>query len=141
MNFWTALNWGLAIVGTLGVAGAIALAIFAPAVAQVLLNGVVGIVRRLLQTRIGVAILVGALCLIGGELAGDWHGRSTCRTAQAQADREAAARDQEQGNLAADDAKQRSAQLDSAAAKDKETVHVLAKADATCHPITADQLR
>lgn len=140
-DFLTLLNWGLAIIATVGLVGAIAIAIFAPALAQVFLNGAVAILRSLLSTRIGVALLVGALCLIMGELAGDYHGRTACRAAQVQADQEAVARDQEQGKLAADDAVHRSAALKGAAAKDSEQIHALSKTDATCHPITIDQLR
>jgi hypothetical protein len=137
----TVLNYGLAIVGSVGLLGFAALLIFAPAVASLLARGALNIIRDLLKTRVGVAILVGILCLIAGEIAGDWHGRSACRTEQARADAEAKARDQDQAELATYDAMQRSDALKSAAAKDKETVHALAKADAACHAITADQLR
>lgn len=137
----TVLNWLLAIIGVLGFTGFICLAIFAPAAATIAEKGVLTVVGDMLKTRIGTAVLVGILCLIAGELAGDWHGRSACRADQAQAEKEAAARDQTQGTLAADDATQRAAALDAAAAKDTETTHALSHADATCHPISADELR
>lgn len=147
MNFWTVLNWGMAIAGTVGVVGLIALVIFAPAVAQVLLNGAVGILRWLLSTRVGVAILVGGICLIGGELAGDYHGRSVadaaCKAAQERADAEAAARDKQQGVIADKDAQKRIAVLEKSAKRDREKIDALRKATAgkACRPVSALDLR
>lgn len=132
MNFWTVLNYGMAIAGSIGVVGLIALVVFAPAAAQVLLNGAVGILRRLLSTRVGVAILVGGICLIGGELAGDYHGRSVaeaaCKAAQERADAEAAARDKQQGVLADKDAQKRIAVLEAAARKSQGKLNEYSKA-------------
>ena len=137
----TVLNWFLAIIGALGFAGFVCLAIFAPAAAELAERGTVAVVRDMLKTRVGVAVMVGVLCLIGGELAGDWHGRTACRADQAKAEQEAAARDQAQGTIAADDAAARSKELAAAGAKDQEARNALSKADATCHPITADELK
>jgi hypothetical protein len=137
----TALNWTLAIVGSIGFAGMVALVIFAPGAAAIAEKGVVIVIRDMLRTRIGTAILVAVLCLIVGELAGDWHGRTACRADQARAEQEAAARDKTQGDLAATDAGQKSDALKSAAAQDREVQNALSHADATCHGITRDQLR
>lgn len=141
MMSFTVMSWLLTIIGTLGFVGFVCLAVFAPAAAEIAEKGVVAVIGDLLKTRIGVALLVGILCLIAGELAGDWHGRTACRADQAQAEKEAAARDQTQGTLAADDATARGKDLAASAAKDQETTHALSKADATCHPITRDELR
>lgn len=128
---WTIFNWTIGIVSTVGIAGAIALAIFAPALAEVLFKGAISLVARLLQTRIGVAILVGLGCLILGELAGDYHGRSVanaaCKAAQLRADAEALARDKQQSVLADQDAQKRIAALESAAKKSQETINAYAK--------------
>jgi hypothetical protein len=141
MSFLTVLNWTLGFVATFGVAGLVVLAFTVPTAEQLAARGLTAFLRRMLATRIGVAVLVGILCLIVGELAGDWHGRTACRAEQARADAEAKTRDQDQAELATYDAMQRSDALKAAAAKDQETQHALAKADATCHPITARQLR
>lgn len=132
MNTWNVINWSIGIVGTLGVAGAIALAVFAPALAEVLFKGAVDIVAKLLQTRIGVAILVGLGCLILGELAGDYHGRSVadaaCKAAQVRADAEALARDKQQGVLADQDAQKRIVALEASAKKSQEKLNAYSKA-------------
>src|ERR1019366_5886979 len=130
----TVLNWGLAIIGSIGFAYTVALMIFAPGAAAIAEKGLVTVVVDILKTRIGVALLVGILCLIVGELAGDWHGRTTCRADQARADQEAAVRDRTQGRLAADDAAAQGKNLATADSQDQETRNALSKADATCHP-------
>lgn len=132
MDFWTVLNWGMALIGVFGVGGLIALFVFAPALAQVILNGAVTIVGDILKTRLGVAVLVGAACLVAGELAGDYHGRSVaeaaCHAAQERADAEAVARDKQQGALADQDAKKRIAVLEAAAKKNQEKINAYTKA-------------
>lgn len=69
----------LAAVGTLGVGGFIALAIFAPPLAASVAKGLLDIVSRLWATRIGMALMVGTACLIGGYLYGERRGVARVR--------------------------------------------------------------
>lgn len=68
------LGWILAAVGSLGVAGMIALAIFAPLAAQTVVKIALDVLGRILSTRIGCAALAGAACLVVGILYGDGQG-------------------------------------------------------------------
>jgi hypothetical protein len=57
-EMWKLAYW---LIGTLGVAGIIALVVFAPAVATVALNAVVRFLSLVLSTRVGCAVVAGAL--------------------------------------------------------------------------------
>jgi hypothetical protein len=122
-DFWAFLNFGLGLVATFGLVAVIAAAIFAPEGLLLFGKAAVAILRKLLQTRLGVAILVGVACLICGELAGDYHGRSVadaaCKAAQERADAEAVARDNEQSALAKQDESKRQTALNNPATREK----------------------
>lgn len=106
----------LTVVGAVGVTGAIALAVLAPAVAEPIFAAVLRVVGKILGTRIGLAFVVGFSCLVVGELAGTHQANQTCRATIAakekQADAAAAQRDQEQGRLTADDVQGHVAELE-----------------------------
>lgn len=68
------LGWIVSTVGVLGVAGTIALAVFAPLVLAQTFRALMTVLESILSTRIGVGILVGIACLVIGELHGDWTG-------------------------------------------------------------------
>jgi len=110
------LSWIFAIVGVVGVGGLIALAVFAPAVAQVVMTIIIDFFKAVLSTRLGVGIVVGLVCLVGGDLYGNITGRNAaetqCQQAQLKADAEAKARDQTITNQAGTDAQKRMAQLE-----------------------------
>lgn len=93
------LLWILGLVSALGVAGAIALAIFAPALAAALLNGALALLTRLWATRAGMALIVGALALVAGEIHGRLTENAACEERIAQMKRQGeidrAARDKE----------------------------------------------
>lgn len=72
-------NIGLAVVGTLGIGGAIAALIFAPLVAEPILGAVLKVIGRVLATRIGLATAVGIGSLIVGELYGTHEANLKCR--------------------------------------------------------------
>jgi hypothetical protein len=125
------LSWVFGITSIIGVAGLIALAVFAPAVAQIILKLALNVISTLLSTRIGVALLVGSVCLMVGDIYGDIHGgkvaRQACQAAQEQAEREAAERDKRQGNLADKDAQARLVAMEKDAAAYKEKINELNK--------------
>src|SRR5437867_939769 len=64
----------LAAIGTLGIGGFIALAIFAPPIAASVAKGALDVVSKLWQTRIGMAAMVGVPLLLAGLSIGDWKG-------------------------------------------------------------------
>lgn len=68
------LGWIVSTVGVVGIGGAIALAFLAPAILAQLVKGALGILDAILSTRVGVALLVGGVCLISGDLFGDHYG-------------------------------------------------------------------
>lgn len=72
----SALHWVLSAIGVLGVGGFIALIVLAPAVAAQVASAVAKLLKWMLSTRIGVGILVGIACLLGGWLYGDHLGSS-----------------------------------------------------------------
>jgi len=135
------INWIVGVIGSIGIVGAILLAVFAPAAAAVLFR----VVADFVSTRLGLAIVVGAACLYGGLVYGDVSGRAEerakCQAAQLAAEMEAKARDARQEQLAADDEQRSSVELKSDSLKDKEQTDALRQADASCHPISADQLK
>jgi hypothetical protein len=135
------INWIVGLIMSLGLVTVIALAICAPAAAAVLGR----IVGDILRTRLGLAVVIGAACLYGGLVYGDLSGRreerATCQAMQRAAEEKAAARDAKQGDLAAADEQASNTQLKSDSLKDKEQTDALRQADASCHPISADQLR
>lgn len=93
----------LTVISTVGLAGAVVLAIFAPAAAEAVLQVIVKIMTAVLSTRIGVGFVVGALCLIVGELEGTHQANVKCRaaivTAEKQADAAANQRDDQQATI------------------------------------------
>lgn len=64
----------LAAIGTLGIGGFIALALFAPPIAAALAKGATEIIAKLWATRGGLALLVGASCFAAGLFYGDHQG-------------------------------------------------------------------
>lgn len=84
------LGWVVSAVGVLGVGGFIALLVVAPAIATQIAAGVGRFLSWMLSTRIGVGLLVGAACLLAGELHGDHIGASRVQSKWDEA-REAAA--------------------------------------------------
>jgi len=122
------INWSVGILGAVGIVGAIALAIFVPAVFATLAR----LVGDFLSTRLGLAIAVGAACLYGGLVYGDISGRgeerAKCQAAQLAAEMEAKARDARQGQLASEDEAQRLAALQAQVQQDQETLDAYAKA-------------
>lgn len=66
----TLAGWITAAIGTLGVGGTIAIAIFAPTVLPALVKATVSLGRAIISTRVGV----GAVCLVIGLAAGDQFG-------------------------------------------------------------------
>lgn len=86
----TVLDWVLSIVGVLGVGGFIALLVFAPVVAAQVMSAVGKLLGWMLSTRIGVGILVGVACLLGGLLWGEHAGAARVQTSWDEA-RDAAA--------------------------------------------------
>jgi trans-2-enoyl-CoA reductase len=70
----------LAIVGTVGVGGFIALAVFAPPIAAAVAKGTLDVVSRLWATRAGMALLVGAAVGVGAYMLGTYAERAHCDT-------------------------------------------------------------
>src|ERR1051326_9415148 len=71
LSVLSVIPWVWWLVGFLGVGGTGALFIFAPAVANAITEAVFGVVRALLKTRVGVAILVAVIVGTLGWLDGD----------------------------------------------------------------------
>lgn len=96
-------NIALTVVSTVGLGCAVALAVFAPAAAEAILQVAFKIMGKVLSTRIGVGFVVGALCLIAGELEGTHQANVKCRaaivTAEKQADAAANQRDNQQATI------------------------------------------
>ena len=92
MGFFDILPWWSWAVGTLGVAGVVALAIFAPALAGVLLKGLLHISEEILKTRLGLAAAVGLAAALGGYFTGAIYVEHKCeaRIEQMKADAEEA---------------------------------------------------
>ncbi len=139
------LSVALAVVGVVGVGGAIALFFLAPALLEVLVAGAQKILGAILATRLGCALIAGAAAAIAADQYREYAAASQCRAAIVARDREAAEvarrRDVDQSALADADARQRLAELERQSAHDQETIHALRAADQACHPITPDQLR
>lgn len=91
------LGWVFAIISVIGVAGFIALAVFAPLLARELLGVVLDVLHRLLKTRAGVCALTAAACLGFGFYYFDYQGAQRVRQqwweANAAAAEQAAKRD------------------------------------------------
>lgn len=73
-NSMGVLGWIISIVGTLGLAGTIALAFLAPQLLLVIWKGVLDLLGRILATRIGCAAIAGLVCFIVGDFYGDHSG-------------------------------------------------------------------
>lgn len=69
----------LGVIAAVGIPGAIALAVFAPAAAEVVFSILLKIIGKILGTRLGLGICVGLGCLILGELYGTHQANLTCR--------------------------------------------------------------
>ncbi len=142
------LDWlsvALAVVGVVGVGGAVALFFLAPALLEVLIAGAQKILGAVLATRLGCALIAGAAAAIAADQYREHAAAAQCRAAIVARDRAAAdfarRRDLDQSALADADARARLAALERQAADDQATIHALRAADQACHPITADQLR
>lgn len=139
------LSVALAIVGAVGVGGAIALFFLAPALLEVLLAGAQKIFGALLATRLGCALLAAAVAGIAADQYREHAAAAQCRAILAARDAEAVqiarARDRDQAALADADARQRRAALERQSAQDQATIEALRAVDQACHPLTADQLR
>lgn len=95
-------NIVLAVISSVGIVGAIALAVFAPALAEAILSAFLNIMGRILNTRLGVGIIVGFGCLVAGELYGTHEANIICRGTIAAAEKRAdAAADQRDTQQAA----------------------------------------
>jgi len=107
-----AISWIIGIVGALGVAGLVAIAILAPTIFLVVWT----MIKDFVATRLGLAIVAGAAALYLGLVVGDINGRrearAICDAAQKRAEEQAQQRDNQQAVIADDDAKQREHQLD-----------------------------
>lgn len=142
------IDWisiALAVVGVVGIGGAIALFFLAPAVFEVLAAGAQKIIGAVLATRIGCALLAAAVAAIAADQYRERAAAAQCRAyvaAQAKAaDQAAQRRDASQSTIADADARRRLAELEQQATTDQEIIDALRGADQACHPITADQLR
>jgi hypothetical protein len=78
MSIFDILPWWTWLFGSLGVGGAIALAVLAPAAAAAAEQTLAAVVGRLLQTRIGVGLIVGAIALFLGWVGGALHVENIC---------------------------------------------------------------
>ena len=139
------LSVALAIVGAVGIGGALLLSFLAPALLEVLLAAAQKIFGAILATRLGCALLAAILAGIAADQYREHAAATQCRAIIAareqQAERRAHERDGDQAALADSDAKQRLAALERQAEQDQETIDALRAADHACHPLTADQLR
>lgn len=99
------LGWILGIVGTLGIAGTIALAIVAPVLARSILDIILDIIGRLWSTRFGVGLLTGAGCLLFGYFYFDSVGEARCQAKWNAANAAAAAKVIRADTAAADKAR------------------------------------
>lgn len=93
-------NIVLAVIGAVGIPGAIVLAIAAPALAETLFSAALSALGRILNTRAGVGLIVGIGCLILGELYGTHQANLVCQgtllAAEKRADAAAVTRDDQQ---------------------------------------------
>lgn len=78
MSVFDILPWWSWLFGTLGLVGVIALIVLAPAAATLAEQGIAAALGRMLQTRVGVAIIVGAIALFVGHVAGGLYVESKC---------------------------------------------------------------
>lgn len=78
MSFTDILPWWTWLFGSVGLAGAIALMVLAPAAAAAAEQTLAAVVGRMLQTRIGVAMIVGAIALFVGHLHGALYVENKC---------------------------------------------------------------
>jgi hypothetical protein len=143
MNDW--LSIALAVVGVVGIGGAIALFFLAPALLEVLITGAQKIFSAILATRLGCALIAAAIAWIAADQYRASVSAKECRARIEARDRAADAaakkRDQDQSVYADADAKQRLGDLERQAQTDKDTIDALRQSDKACHPLTADQLR
>ncbi len=139
------LSVALAVIGVVGVGGAIALFFVAPALLEVLVQGAQKILAAIVATRLGCALLAAATAAIAADQYREHAAAAQCRAVivarEQEADRRAHKRDADQSALAADDARRRLAELELQSQQDQASIHALRAADQACHPITADQLR
>jgi apolipoprotein N-acyltransferase len=139
------LSVALAIVGVVGIGGAIALFFLAPSLLEVLFAGVQKMFGALLATRLGCALLAAAAAGIAADQYREHAAAAQCRAIMAareqEAEQRAQQRDRDQAALAGSDARQRLAALERQSTQDQETIDALRAADQACHPLTADQLR
>ena len=153
---WDFLPWVLGLIGVVGVGGTIALFIFAPAVAGLLVRGV----GAFIATPIGAGLIAGAACLFFGVAWGDYHGRTTAeaacaakiQTMQQQADDAALQRDQNVGVASDVDAQAKIIELATEHKKDQEAIDVLrnlvqarsnlpaGSTTVPCYPISDDEI-
>lgn len=133
------------IVGIGGIGGAIALFFFAPALFEVLLQGLQAILGSILSTRLGCALLAAVLAGVAADQYREHEAASQCSATivarDKKADRLAQQRDVNQSSAADTDASSRVVALEQQSAQDQETINALRQADQACHPITPDQLR
>lgn len=102
MSIFDILPWWSWLFGTLGVAGVLALVILAPAAAAVAEQTMAAAIGRMLQTRIGVAVLVGALALFAGQVIGGLYVEGRCKALiESQRQAAAAAATQRDADIAA----------------------------------------
>ncbi len=143
MHDW--LSVALALIGVIGIGGAVALFFLAPALLEVLLAGAQKILGSILSTRLGCALLAALAAAIAADQYREHAAAAQCRAVIAAreqaAERRAVQRDRDQSALADRDAARRLAELERQSRQDQETMHALRAADQACHPITADQLR
>lgn len=78
MNLFDILPWWTWLFGSLGLGGAIALAVLAPAAAAAAEQTMAAVLGRLLQTRIGVGVIVAAIALFLGWVGGALHVENIC---------------------------------------------------------------
>jgi len=139
------LSVALAVVGVVGVGGAVALFFLAPALLEVLVAGAQKILGALLATRLGCALVAGALAALAADQYREHAAAAQCRAVIAARDREAERRaekrDADAAALADSDARQRLAALERQSTQDQAATRAMRAADAACHPITPEQLR
>ena len=139
------LSVALAVIGVVGVGGAIALFFLAPALLEVLVGGAQKILGAILATRLGCALLAAGLAATAADQYREHAAAAQCRALIAardrEADRRAEKRDADEAARADRDARQQLAALERQSGEDQAAIRALRAADAACHPITPDQLR
>lgn len=140
-----ALRWILSIVGAVGITGAIALAVVAPAVFMAFLKIAMDFVARVWATRTGACVIVGAACLFAGNFYGVRTEAARSTAANAETAVHVAHVDTDIATSAEKtDEKDSAAEAKADAANTKarnEYVAKLEKRAAVCEPPTPDDLR